>query len=151
MSPETARACEQCGAELAPAALSCPACHKLTHAAELERLAAEANAAAQSGDLAGAAAIWRKALLLLPAETLQYKSIEGRIAELEARTPPPPPPPVEKPTGIWAKLIGALGPIGVLLWKFKVAVLFAATKAKFLLLGLTKLSTLGSMLAACKS
>jgi len=146
MSPETAQACEQCGGELAAAALSCPACHKLTHADELERLAAEANAAAQSGDLPGAAAIWRKALLLLPAETLQYKSIEARIAELEARIPHPPPP-AEKPTGVWAKLIGALGPIGVLLWKFKVAVLFAATKAKFLLLGLTKLSTLGSMLA----
>jgi len=150
MSADIAGACGQCGVELSPGALSCPACHRLTNAAELERLAAEANSAAQSGDLKGAAAIWRKALLLLPAETVQYKSIAARIAELEARIPAPGPAASansEKPGGAWGKLLGALGPVGLILWKFKVAVLFAVTKAKFLLLGLTKLSTLGSMAA----
>lgn len=141
--------CVRCGAELPAEALNCPACHRLTHAEDLERLAAEANAAAGRNDPAAALAIWRSVLPLLPPETLQYKSIEARISGLEslASAPADPAPPAEQPTGRWAKLIGALGPIGLILWKFKVAIIFALTKAKFLLLGLTKLSTLGSMLA----
>jgi Zn-dependent protease len=140
--------CPQCGAQLTPETLSCPSCHQLIHAAELERLASEAKAAAQSGDPLGASAAWRKALALLPPESLQYSSVTARIAELE--TPivaPAPNPESEQPSPAWKKRLGALGPIGLLLWKFKVAALFAITKAKFLLLGLTKLSTLGSMLA----
>src|SRR5262245_32770758 len=139
--------CDKCSAALTPGALSCPACHRLTHALELERLASEAAAAAESGDRKTASEAWRQALALLPVETLQYKSIEARIAALDV------PPAAEAaassphPAGPWAKWLGALGPIGLLIWKFKVVALFALTKAKFLLLGLTKLSTLGSMLA----
>ena len=115
---------------------------------ELERLATEANAAAQRGDPKEASAVWRSALALLPAETVQYKSIEARIADLEARIPPPETPAVShEPTGVWKKWLGALGPVGLMLWKFKIAIVFFLTKAKFLLLGLTKLTTLGSMLA----
>ena len=149
MSADTAEAyCAKCSAALTPEALSCPSCHRLTHALELERLASEATAATESGDPKAASEAWRKALSLLPAETLQYKSVEARIAELDA-----PIPDAEaassspQPTGPWAKWLSALGPIGLLIWKFKVVALFALTKAKFLLLGLTKLSTLGSMLA----
>ncbi len=42
--------CDQCGSALTPEALSCPSCHRLTHAPELERLASEATAATESGD-----------------------------------------------------------------------------------------------------
>ena len=45
-------------------------------------------------------------------------------------------------------MTGAVGTFGLLLWKFKVVALLLATKAKFLLLGLTKASTLFSMLAS---
>jgi Zn-dependent protease len=140
--------CNQCGAAVTPEALSCTSCHQLIHAVELERLASEAKAAARSGDVMGASAAWRKTLSLLPAESLQHKSVNARIAELEKPIAPPVPSSAsEQPTGVWAKRLGALGPIGLMLWKFKLAALFAITKAKFLLLGLTKLSTLGSMLA----
>lgn len=44
------------------------------------------------------------------------------------------------------KRLGALGAIGAALWKFWGFVLLVLTKGKLLLLGLTKLSTLGSML-----
>ena len=44
------------------------------------------------------------------------------------------------------KRVGVLGAIGVALWKFWGFILLALTKGKLLLLGLTKLSTLGSML-----
>jgi Zn-dependent protease len=48
----------------------------------------------------------------------------------------------QKKTGL--RLAG-LGALGLLLWKFKFAVVFLLTKLKFLLLGLTKGSTLFSM------
>ncbi len=44
------------------------------------------------------------------------------------------------------KRLGALGVVGTALWKFKTIVLLILTKGKLLLLGLTKLSTLASML-----
>ena len=44
------------------------------------------------------------------------------------------------------KRVGVLGAIGAALWKFWGFILLALTKGKLLLLGLTKLSTLGSML-----
>src|SRR5207249_1946009 len=112
------------------------------------RLALEAAAATKSGDLKGASAIWRKALSLLPPEALQYKGVEARITELEGRIQAGDDRSgSEQATGAWRKWVTALGPAGLILWKFKVIALFALTKAKFLLLGLTKLSTLGSMLA----
>jgi len=144
MSAET---CPQCGAQLTTGALSCNSCRQLIHAPELERLASEAKAATHSGDVIGASAAWRKALSLLPADTLQHQSVNARIAELESARALPIIAPNEQPTGVWVKRLGALGPIGLLIWKFKVAILFVITKGKFLLLGLTKLTTLGSMLA----
>ena len=44
--------CSACGAAMEPAALSCPACRRLTHAAELEDLAKRAGAAWRIGDFA---------------------------------------------------------------------------------------------------
>jgi Zn-dependent protease len=44
------------------------------------------------------------------------------------------------------KRLGELGVFGAALWKFKTFALLVLTKGKLLLLGLTKLSTLGSML-----
>jgi len=48
----------------------------------------------------------------------------------------------------WAKRFGKASPIALLLWKFKTAALLVLTKGKLLLLGLTKISTLLSMLAS---
>ncbi len=46
----------------------------------------------------------------------------------------------------WTKRAGILGVIALFLWKFKIAIIFLLTKGKLLLLGLTKASTLFSMI-----
>jgi Zn-dependent protease len=48
----------------------------------------------------------------------------------------------------WAKRFGKASPLAVLLWKFKTFLLLALTKGKLLLLGLTKFSTIASMLVS---
>ncbi len=57
------------------------------------------------------------------------------------------PPPDPSARNRWGKYAARLTPLGILIWKFKVIVLLGLTKAKLLLLGLTKMSTLFSMLA----
>ena len=76
--------------------------------------------------------------------------IEAKIdalARLPENAPVNPPPPADPhaPKSLWGRIIGSLGIVGVLLLKFKFALLFILTKAKLLLLGLTKMSTLLSM------
>ena len=69
---------------------------------------------------------------------------------MEVENPPPVPllpEPAAQPTGARKKL-GALGTVGVLLFKFKTVLLLALTKGKLVLLGLTKVNTLLSMLAS---
>jgi Zn-dependent protease len=119
--------CPDCQAPIEPSALSCPSCHALIHAAELESLAAQAQAAMARNDVDAARGFWEQSLPLLPPESVQYRSIAAHIENL--KTAP-------KPSGQWK---GAAG-IGSTL-------LLLLTKGKFLLLGLTKLSTLLSMLA----
>jgi Zn-dependent protease len=124
----TTVACSDCGVSLDSAALSCPSCHALTHAAELEALAAQAQQAMVRGDLAEARALWERSLSLLPPDSVQYRSIKAHIENL--KTAP------QTGTG-WKKGAAGIGP----------ALLLLFTKGKLLLLGLTKLSTLLSMLA----
>ena len=123
-------ACPDCGTPLDEAALSCPSCHALTHAKELESLAAQAQQATARGDLGVARAIWEKSAALLPPDTLQYRTIRAHIENLKTA-------PADPQRKWWKKGAAGIGP-GILL-------LF--TKGKLLLLGLTKLSTLLSMLA----
>jgi Zn-dependent protease len=137
--------CAQCGAELPAAALSCPACASLVHAAELERLAFEAKAATTRGDLVQSHALWKQVLGLLPPGSMQYRSVDSRLAELEKALPAPAAVEQQKPMAKWAT---RLGPLGVFLWKFKMIGLLLASKAKLILLGLTKLGTITSMLVS---
>jgi Zn-dependent protease len=113
-------------------ALSCPFCHRLVHAAALSQLAEEAR---QASDPRTALAKWRAALALLPPDTRQYLSIQEKIASLsslgEEGVPAGSP---ESRTSAWAKRFGPLAVVGMLL-----------SKGKLLLLGLTKIGTLGSM------
>src|SRR5579872_28636 len=62
--------------------------------------------------------------------------------------PPETIPAEEAPKSVWRRLLTRLAAAGAVLWKFKAFVLLASGKAKLLLLGLTKLSTLLSMLAS---
>jgi Zn-dependent protease len=121
-------ACTECGAPLAGSALSCPSCHSLTHASELESLSAQAQQATARGDLATARNLWEQSAALLPPDTVQYRAIRAHIDNL--KTAP------QTGSG-WKKSAGGIGS----------AILLALTKGKLLLLGLTKLSTLLSMLA----
>jgi Zn-dependent protease len=113
----------------------------------LERLAAEAKAATDRGDASAALRLWRQALELLPLSTVQYRSVRKRVEQLEQveaeRAVQAPPK-----HGFWGRWIARLGPLGVFAWKFKVIVLLVLGKAKLLLFGLTKLTTLLTMMGS---
>ena len=53
----TLAACSDCGAPIQESALSCPSCHALTHAKELESLAAQAQQAMARGRRRGGARV----------------------------------------------------------------------------------------------
>jgi Zn-dependent protease len=152
-----ASVCSECGSELAPKLLACPACHRLVHADRLKTLAITARDAQDAGDLAAALAAWNEALALLPANTRQHTSIADRIGEL-GRAIEGSPAVIERSAGPGPHLTdaentswspGAIGGIAatvaVTIWKAKFLAVLLLTKAKFLLLGLTKASTFLSM------
>src|SRR5260370_17820639 len=134
---DAALTCASCGTELGASLVSCPACHALVYRERLEQLARDADAAAAVNDRAAAIRLWREALVLVPPGTRQHEAIAARIAKgTEAAASVLPAKPSE-PKTMWAKVIGSAGAVAVAL----------ATKGKLLLLGLTKMSTLLSMLA----
>lgn len=133
--------CEQCRAALDDGALHCTACQRLVHAARLEELAAGARADEATKDWNSAAAKWREALSLLPENIRQHAVVSKKLTAAEASAAAA--EAERKGIGKW---VAALGPLGFFLWKFKALLLVVATKGKLLLLGLTKLSTLSSML-----
>jgi Zn-dependent protease len=154
MPEPEALACESCGTEIAPGLLNCPACHRLVHSDRLKRLAGEADEATAAGDHRAALVAWREALELLPAGSRQYEVIAGRVAELGRKVDEQPLPAsasgsesdgTEPAAHGHRAGIAGLGALGLAIWKFKFAVVFALTKAKFLLVGLTKASTVLSM------
>ncbi len=138
--------CTQCGADLAPGLLVCPSCHTLVHRDELKNLANKADAEAAAGAPTNALVHWRRALELLPPHSAQHAAIRQKIDQLVRQVEASPNPPTPHPKPKWAKAGGALGVIALLLWKFKFILVFVLTKAKLLLLGLTKASTFFSML-----
>src|SRR5438309_1134564 len=137
--------CPDCGAQVAPALLACPACHRLVHADALKRLAADAEQAKQTGDTSAELAAWRQALELLPPDTAQHQTVTARVAEL-SRAVDRQPAGAKHGSRLCKGAAGGLGALGLLLAKFKFALVFVITKAKLLVLGLTKASTLLSML-----
>ncbi|HEY0024024.1 MAG TPA: site-2 protease family protein [Longimicrobium sp.] len=132
-----AAVCAGCGSQVAAGLLACPACGRLLRGDELRRLAAEAEAATLAGDRARAADLWHQALTLLPPGAGQRATIASRIAALGPLDGAA--PGKAKPHGSHAgATAGAIG---------AAALLFIVTKGKLLVLGLTKMSTLLSMLA----
>jgi Zn-dependent protease len=97
----------------------------------LEDLTRKAQIAFNGGDLATARQFWANLLQLLPAETVQYKSIQARVSDLDVQL-------AASGHGqpFWKRGAAGLGPVAFLLWKFKA-----------LLFGLTKIGTLLSMFA----
>jgi Zn-dependent protease len=125
--------CPACSIEVEEV-LSCPQCRRLTHAQELENLSKQARAAWRVGKFAEERELWVRSQALLPADTVQYRSIQSRIDEIDQQLTPTPGVGAE-----WKKKASmGLGP----------ALLLLLTKGKFLLLGLTKIGTLLTMLAS---
>ena len=133
---EAPRTCARCETELSPFALACPACSALVHRAKLEELAGLADAAVAQGDHATARAHWLEARQLVPLRSEQHELIGARITELTTRIEGAPAQPSTRAGGPWkSRTIGIGAAIALLL----------AGKLKFLLLGLSKLSTVASM------
>jgi Zn-dependent protease len=131
--------CVCCGTELPPGALACPACAWLTHGDALKALAVEADLSTRAGSLVDARNHWTTALGLLPAQSQQHALIRERVAELTSRINTAADDPITSSgsTPWWHR--GAPG--------IATVALVMLSKVKFLLLGLTKASTLISMFA----
>jgi Zn-dependent protease len=133
---------------LAPTLLACPACGRFVHADRLKRLAAQAESAAAAGDRNTALVRWREALELLPAGTRQHGVIAEKVATLSGEVDRDPAvaaaPQRKRPK--WASGVGAVGALGLLVWKLKFVIAFVLTKGKLLIGGLLKAGTLFSML-----
>ena len=145
---DTPSACSDCGTTLTAAMLACPRCGRLVHSEALKRLVAAAEAAQAAGDHSTALASYREALPLLPVTSRQHAVLLARTGELSAKVAAggPATSPEKPPAPAWIKRLGPLGAVALLIWKFKFVLVTVVSQAKFLLLGLTKATTLFSML-----
>jgi Zn-dependent protease len=125
--------CGGCGNIVPARAVVCPSCHALIHAERLKAIAAEAERLTSDGAYADAARVWRDALPLLPPHSKQYAAVVANIEASSARAPAQQGPPAGSR---WAKILAPFGAVGVAIWKLK-----------FLLIGLTKFTTVISALA----
>jgi Zn-dependent protease len=132
--------CPRCGTERAPQALACPACGALVHSQRLRELADRAEAATNAGDRAAARQLWLEALDLIPPGSEQHRVVGARVAALgealgSAAASSTTTTTNRRPRSWWKQGLGLAITLGLLL----------IGKLKFLLLGLTKLSTFASM------
>jgi hypothetical protein len=125
---EPVRNCHHCGAPVALGAVACPACHTLIYSEDLVRISAAAKALEERGELSKAREAWLSALPLLPHESTQAEWIRGQAYKLEIAAKHAPPPDQKQ---VWAKRLGPLAPIAVLLAKSK-TLLLVIFKFKFL-------------------
>jgi Zn-dependent protease len=130
ITPELIRNCKRCSHELAPGALVCDQCHALVHSEKLDQLAAEAKQLEATGNLTQARDHWLMGLPLLPPNSRQASWIQDHARSLDAPANQiQAAPPSENK---WAKKLGPVGPVAVLLAKGKF-LLTAIFKLKFLL------------------
>jgi Zn-dependent protease len=111
-------------------ATACPQCHALIYGGELNAIARDAKALEAKGDYAQAREVWNRSLPLLPPDSKQAEWIRDRVRALEvaqARREQAPP----QNRNAWARKLGPLAPIAVVLAKSK-TLLLAIFKFKFL-------------------
>lgn len=122
------RKCPQCGHDLNLGALACPDCHALVHGAELSALTSRARELEDKREFAQARELWNQSMALLPSDSKQANWVRDRLrlAEEQANTAAQP-----KPDHAWARRLGPLAPIAILLAKIK-GLLLAIFKLKFL-------------------
>lgn len=149
--------CLECGSGFPASLLACPRCGWLPHGDQLQELAATATTAEQETRYGDALLAWRKALPLLPPQSKQYRRIADKCAYLSGMTDDAPAEPLvadpsaesaEHGSGSAKKVVGGIGGIALLIWKFKWLGAFLVTKAKFLFAGLKSGGTFLSMAAA---
>ena len=144
-----ALSCRDCGSELAPALLSCPRCDALVHRDVLETLARDAELARARGDAVAERVAWQRVLGLLPPESGQAAALQQTVAALDARIALASRESDAKAKAdaeaaraadtrpAWRRMLTSAGAL----------IILALGKLKFLILGLSKLSTFFSMLA----
>jgi Zn-dependent protease len=125
---EPIRNCHNCGQPVPLGALDCPECHALIYSEELVRISTRAKQLEEQHALPQARDEWRQALALLPHNSNQAEWIRGKIYKLELTEKHAPAQPSRSE---WAKRLGPLAPIAVLLAKSK-GLLLALFKLKFL-------------------
>ncbi len=131
ITPDPTTTCPRCSRPLTPGALECDTCHALVHSGEMERVAAQARSLEAQYRLMEARQQWLSILPLLPHESKQAEWIRGHAGELETAAAAAQRPGDPGASKTWAKRLGPLGPVAVLLAKFK-TVLLAVPKLKFL-------------------
>ncbi|HEY6308736.1 MAG TPA: site-2 protease family protein [Candidatus Angelobacter sp.] len=129
--PDSGSTCQRCSRPLAPGALACDYCHALVHAGEMDRLAAQARSLEAQSRLLEAHDRWLSILPLLPHDSQQAVWIRDHARELERAAPAAQRPEAPGTSKTWAKRLGPLGPIAVMLAKLK-PLLLAVPKLKFL-------------------
>jgi Zn-dependent protease len=130
ITPELIRNCKRCSHELAPGALVCDQCQALVHSEKLDQLAAEAKQLEATGNFRQAREHWLLGLPLLPPNSRQASWIQDHARSLDTAANRMQPAP--ESDNKWAKKLGPVGPVAVLLAKGKV-LLTAIFKLKFLL------------------
>ena len=115
----------------------CPGCGRLVHTDELNQLVQLARDAESQQDFSTALANWRQALALLPPGTKQYQIIADKITQLGKLVGSSPPIPPRNQQGPRSKLAAGASAVAFGLWKLKA-----------LLLGLTKATTLLTMMVS---
>lgn len=146
--------CMDCGGPIPPLALECPGCRSLVYKQRLTTLAEEAKRLETAGDWEAAKFTWRQALLLLPGDSAQARTIQTHMAGLDLQAADGPPEEEshaehqEKKANFLKRFSGPLIGLGLLAWKFKALLLVVWTKGKFLLFGLGKAKTALSMVAS---
>jgi Zn-dependent protease len=125
-APELVQECSGCKRALSPGDRACGHCHALVHAATLDQLAASARLHEERGEITEAREVWLRALELLPPDSTQAQWIRGHSQSLQA-------PSTDASTirYSWAKRLGPLAPLAILLAKGQF--LLALIKLKSLL------------------
>lgn len=122
-------ACQRCGHPLAQDALVCSECHALVHAAELDRLAASAKTLEAQSQWRPAREEWLKTLEILPKDATQAEWVRAQARKLEATAAAAE---IAHDQTKWARRLGPLAPIALLILKGK-TLLLTIFKLKFLL------------------
>ena len=111
-------------------ALACPQCHALIYGPQLEALSREAQGYEAAHQYSQAREAWNRSLAMLPHDSKQAEWVRDHMRQLELAHAQMPPPQAAK-TPAWAKRLGPLAPVAILLAKSK-GLLLAIFKLKFL-------------------